>query len=258
MALRGQLPADSALGAFAAAALRALDMEVELGSTSLASIPASGPAVFTCNHPFGCLDGLAALAVLGRVRPDLRVLANAELAVVPEIAAALFAVDPRATRAARRLNARNVRAAVRWVRGGGTLLIFPAGEVARLRLRTLRVSDPRWPETVGALVRLSGAAVTPLHVEGRNSALFIRGTRLRMHVGTPRSAELLARCVSDPDLVAYLRLQCELLQRHLPAEARLHSDAPMTDRRAAGAAASCGERQRRYRRAPGRLSTNQR
>jgi putative hemolysin len=234
LALRGQLPADSALGAFTAAALRALDVEVELGSGSLASIPATGAAIFTCNHPFGCLDGLAALAVLGRIRPDLRVLATAELAVVPEIAAALFAVDPRATREARRLNARSVRAAVRWVRGGGALLIFPAGEVARLRLRTLRVSDARWPGTIGSLVRLSGAAVTPLYVEGRNSALFIGasllckplgalllaqellnkcGTRLRMHLGTARSAELLARCASDTDLAAYLRLQCELLPR---------------------------------------------
>ena len=36
------------------------------------------------NHPPGGLDGLALAAVVGRVRPDARVLANRALGVIPE------------------------------------------------------------------------------------------------------------------------------------------------------------------------------
>jgi putative hemolysin len=234
MVLRRRLPVCGSLAAFASAALRDLNVQIGLGSGSLESIPDSGPVIFTCNHPYGGLDGLAAIAVLGAARADLRVLANADLGVVPEIAAALIPVDLRSTRSARQANARSLRAALRWLRAGGALLIFPAGEVSRLRLRTLRACDPPWPETVGSLIRLSRASVLPLHVEGHNSAFFLvtsllckplgelllarellnkRDARLTMHLGTLCPPARLARFASDAGLINYLRLKSDLLPR---------------------------------------------
>src|SRR6201999_1698601 len=55
---------------------------------------------------------------------------------------------------------------------GGALMVFPAGEVSHLNLRTLSISDPPWSTTAARLVRMSGASVVPMYFGGANSALF--------------------------------------------------------------------------------------
>ena len=62
--------------------------------------------------------------------------------------------------------------AVRWVRGGGMLGIFPAGEVAHLHLRKGCITDPEWNEGIARLVRLTRASVLPVYFEGSNGPLF--------------------------------------------------------------------------------------
>ncbi|MBV9345709.1 MAG: hypothetical protein JOZ03_12050, partial [Gammaproteobacteria bacterium] len=65
---------------FARGALARLQVSLEFREEDLAHIPAQGAAVITANHPYGALDGLAAIEIIGRRRRDLRVLANRELA----------------------------------------------------------------------------------------------------------------------------------------------------------------------------------
>src|SRR5207244_521579 len=81
-------------------------------------------------------------------------------------------IDPFGGPQAKRANAAGIRKAVRWLEGGGALLIFPAGEVSHLNLRTFSISDPPWSATAARLIRMSGAPVVPMYFGGANSALF--------------------------------------------------------------------------------------
>ena len=47
----------------------------------------------SANHPFGALDGLMLLEVLGRVRPDVKLLAISALSALPELREHLLRVD---------------------------------------------------------------------------------------------------------------------------------------------------------------------
>lgn len=217
---------------FVDAALRELQVQLRLRPFEEERIPATGPVVITANHPYGGLDGLIAMATIGRRRRDLRILVNPELAQLDSIGSLMIPVDPFGGPAAKRANVAGMRKALRWVEDGGALMIFPAGEVSHLRLKTLTVSDPPWSTTSAKLIRMSGAPVVPMHFGGANSALFqlagivhprLRtlllphelgnklGARVDVRIGSPLAPAKLATIETDAQLAAHLRLNTYLL-----------------------------------------------
>ena len=62
--------------AFVSAALGFLGAGYAVDLAALARIPASGRLLIVANHPSGALDALALLDAVGRVRSDVRIIAN--------------------------------------------------------------------------------------------------------------------------------------------------------------------------------------
>jgi len=225
---------------FCDAALRLLEIRLGVQSAEIAALPRRGPLVVVANHPFGGIEGLILARLLQSIRPDARLLANALLAHLPAMAPSCIFVDPLHGRGAHQANARGLAAAIRWVRGGGALGLFPGGEVASLQLTQRRVTDPPWHEHLGALLRRTGATVVPLYFSGRNSALFQiagllherlrtvllprelfkkKGETIRVHVGRPIPPERL-RAVGGSGRAADLALADYLRGRTLALAAR--------------------------------------
>ena len=74
------------------------------------------------------LDALALLQLIGSVRRDVRILGNDWLAVIPQLGQLLLPVDVFGKGAASRL-----RGIYRALDNGEALIVFPAGEVSRMR-----------------------------------------------------------------------------------------------------------------------------
>ncbi len=144
----------------------------EVVARELERIPREGGAVLVANHPFGGVEGVLLAEVLRRIRPDVKLMANGLLQRIPELAELFIGVDPFGGQTATRTNSRPLREAVRWVRGGGLLVIFPAGEVSHFDLQRLRVTDPLWSPTIARIIRMAGAPVIPTFVHGQNGAPF--------------------------------------------------------------------------------------
>ena len=215
-------------GDFLDTALATLGVRCDLDPQRLAQVPDTGPLVVVANHPFGGVEGMALAQALRRRRPDLRILANHLLGRVPELDPLMIHVDPFAGAAAARRNHAPLRQALAWLKGGGALLVFPAGAVSHLHLRARAVTDPPWQPTVSWLVRRSAAAVLPVFVAGRNSASFqlaglvspllrtallvrelLRSQRrvLRVELGRPIRAQELEQLSDDAQRTAWLRLK---------------------------------------------------
>ncbi len=152
--------------------LRRFEVDLVVSGEDLRRVPRQGPAVVVANHPFGLIEGIAAMALLARVRPDVKALANPMLDVLPEMRGRLIPIDPFAGAGASRTNSRGLRAALDWLARGGMLVVFPAGEVAHLDFRRIGIQDPKWHTTAARLILRTGAAAVPLHFSGKNSALF--------------------------------------------------------------------------------------
>ena len=157
--------------------LRALDVRPHATDADLMSIPVRGPVVIAANHPHGALDGLLLLDLARRVRPDVRVLANRCLDRIPELRRSCFFVDPFDGPEAAARSRAGLRAAHLWLRRGGALIVFPAGEVAHTWIDG-RLVDSLWHTTFERLAEATGAQVVPAFIGGHNSRLFYAAGRL--------------------------------------------------------------------------------
>lgn len=236
--------------------LRALGVRIDLAPDDLQRIPTKGPLIVVANHPFGGLDGLVLTALLQRVRPDVRVLANYMLGQVPELRQTCIFVDPFGGPAATARNLGSMKSAVRWVKDGGVLGVFPAGEVSAFSIRRGCVTDPQWNDSIARLVIQTRATLVPICFEGQNSRLFQlagllhprlrtallprellrrRGQTARVAIGTPipferlmRVAEMDAESLASRDassqITEYLRVRTYILKgRGAP---RIHAGLP--------------------------------
>lgn len=240
---------------FESRALRSLDVSFDAVCPT-GGVPARGPLIVAANHPTGALDGLVVCELIRRTRPDVRVLANRLLARIPELRQSCFFVDPFGGAAAAARSRAGLRAAHLWLRDGGALVVFPAGEVAAER-------EAQWHESLGRLALSTRAVVLPVFLEGRNSPLFHaagrihpllrtallgrellnkRGTKIRLFVGQPLSASDVSAAQTPTAVTALVRDAVDRLRiappvdpallahdvEALPAEAQLLSSGELT------------------------------
>jgi putative hemolysin len=163
--------------------LQALEVGVESPQADRARIPERGPLVVVANHPRGAVDGLAVAEIVGAVRPDVRILANVVLARVPELHELCFFVDPFEGPTAAARSRAGLRAAHLWLRRGGALIVFPAGEVASRTYAGIPVDAP-WKPTIARLASATGATVLPAWVDGANDRLFYNVGKLHASLRT--------------------------------------------------------------------------
>lgn len=156
--------------AFIRAVLHHFNIRVRVSGAE--HIPRQGSVVLVANHPFGGLEGMLLAHLLLPIRPDAKILANFLLQRIPQLRDLFIFVDPFRNAQSARANIEGLRAAVRWLQGGGVLGIFPAGEVAHLNVKLCRVVEPLWSESMARLIRRSGASVVPVAFFGRNGNLF--------------------------------------------------------------------------------------
>lgn len=197
------------------------------------SIPEQGATLVVANHPFGGLEGIIMTHLLLQIRSDVKIMANGFLQRIPELSDIFLGVNPYEGKSATQQNIGPMREAIRWLKQGGMLVMFPAGDVSRLQLNRFRISDNHWHVTVARLLKLTQATTIPMYFDGRNSLSFHLLSKLHSSVQTalfPR--ELLNkrnRCVSvwvgeeikfsrlkhfenDTDIARYLRLRTYMLK----------------------------------------------
>ena len=216
--------------------LAAMRVELQVNAADTARIPAAGPVVVVANHPFGMLDGAMLAVLLTRVRPDVKVMTNFLLRDVPELAHHSIFVDPFHSDRANAIdtNRRAVREALAWLRGGGMLAVFPAGEVSQWQFPQAEIADPRWNDTAVRLIRRTEATALPVYFCGRNRVGFHllgmihsrlrtglpleeflqpEGRTVEVRVGSEIPSASVSAIVEDREATEYLRWRTYLLAR---------------------------------------------
>ncbi|MEQ1947257.1 MAG: GNAT family N-acyltransferase [Bryobacteraceae bacterium] len=135
-------------------------------------IPKDGPLLIIANHPFGLIEGAILGALLAEIRPDFRFFANRLLGSIPQLRNHLIAVNPYGGGSAIGENRKALKQSLEWLRTGGILVLFPAGDVSTLRLSPFGITDAAWTQTAVRLARRAGASVLPVFFHGANSAGF--------------------------------------------------------------------------------------
>jgi putative hemolysin len=199
--------------AFVEAALELLDARYLIDHVERERIPESGRCVIVANHPLGAIDALALLKCVGDVRRDVKILANDLLLSIKGIEDLLLPLRILGGKP----NSESVQAAHVALANECALIVFPAGEVARLGWRGIQ--DSPWRRGFLRFAEEAQAPIVPVHLSGRNSHLFYglaavarplgtallpremfakRGRRIEIRVGTPVAPAQLQAIAATP------------------------------------------------------------
>jgi len=216
-------------------AFRSLNIDYKLAHGSIENIPGTGATIVVSNHPYGAIDGMAMIDLLKTRRDDIKVMANGFLKRVPEISDVILSVNPYGHKEATKQNAAAMRECLRWLNKGGLIFMFPAGDVSSLKISKLSITDTEWDTKVIRLAKKTGAAVVPVHIEGKNSPSFYlagaihpklrtlllprqiikkRGSTINIRIGKTINANKLLKLDSDQERSELLKSRTYLLAKN--------------------------------------------
>lgn len=143
-----------------------LNFDTRYKPKQIEHIPNEGKLVVVANHPIGSLDALALIKVLSTVRQDLKVVANRMLMSVSAMHSLLLPVD-NLSGMSKKQELSNIQ---NHLKGGGALLIFPAGEVSRLG--PTGIKDCKWNSGFLRMAKKANCPILPIFIKAKNSPLF--------------------------------------------------------------------------------------
>lgn len=159
--------------AFWRGALDTMGIDLTTPQAQLDRIPKEGPVVVVANHPHGMVDGMIFADLIGRVRPDYRILTRSLLTSIDEVAGSFmipvpFPHDPDAQRKGVEMRAN----AMKHLKEGGVVALFPSGVVAASDTWWGSAVEAEWNVFTAKMIRRSGATVVPMKFPGQNSRAY--------------------------------------------------------------------------------------
>ena len=133
-----------------------------------------GTFITISNHPYGAIDGVILLDLIGSVRPDLKIMANKLLERVEPLGESFITVTTTETekKSADATTLRGIRMALAHLKGGHPVGFFPSGAVSDLHPLRGDISDREWQEGIIKLIEKMQVPIVPIHFEGRNSLFY--------------------------------------------------------------------------------------
>ena len=131
-----------------------LGVDYEIHEEDLKRIPKDGPFIIISNHPLGALDGIILMHMMSKIRPDFKIMGNFLLQKIKPLDPMIIPVNPFETRKDAYSSIAGMRDALKLLRDGGCLGIFPAGEVS-YRDDEGKITDRQWQESVMKLIKKS-------------------------------------------------------------------------------------------------------
>lgn len=131
--------------------------------------------VTVSNHAYGHIDGIAAIATVGTVRPDYKMMVNFILGMIDTMAPNFIAVNPfQSGKIANKSSVEGIKQSIDHLKNKHPLGFFPAGAVSKTKIRKgkMEVEDREWQQPVLKLIKKAKLPVIPMYFSGKNSWFF--------------------------------------------------------------------------------------
>lgn len=188
---------------FIDALVTSLRLRTEYDMEEVQRIPESGPVVVVSNHPLGGLEGLLLVRLLSGKRSDIKIIASQLFQRIDPVSDFFLEPNPF-TGSPNDSGYGGLKRAVKHVRDGGLLCLFPAGEAGTYDLSNV-LRDKIWRSDVVRFIKLEVPVVPVLFQTGNLSSSNIFGllnsplNQLRIPLRFfPRSAKTIHIRIGNP------------------------------------------------------------
>lgn len=131
------------------------------------------PFITVSNHPYGHIDGIMAIDIIGTKRPDYKMMVNFILGMIDTMAMHFIVVNPYQNgKLAERSSLDGVKQCIEHLRQGHPIGFFPAGAVSKTQNLKLDVKDREWQTPVVKLIKRAKVPIIPMYFSGKNSSFF--------------------------------------------------------------------------------------
>ncbi len=153
--------------------LEDLNIKLRIDNEKVLDNLPEGAFITISNHPFGALDGITLIDIIGRRRPDFKVMVNMILNYIVAMRPNFIAVDQTASDdpAKKAVSMKGIKEAIMQVRKGHPIGFFPAGAVGNYN-KHLKFEDREWRESIIRLIQQLKVPVIPIFFHGYNSWWF--------------------------------------------------------------------------------------
>ena len=213
---------------FADAILRDIGVDYRIGNPQRLKTLPEGAFITVSNHPFGHIDGIMLIDLLGHLRNDYKVMVNEILAHIRAMSPNFINVVPKGNEDSgpKAASLGGVRETLAQLRAGHPVGFFPSGAVSDLSLKERSIRDRDWQIPVLRLIQKAKVPVVPVRFFDRNSLFYYslglidwrvriirlcgevfnkKGKEIRLGIGETISPEEQAACRSVEELGSLLR-----------------------------------------------------
>ncbi|MGY5846198.1 GNAT family N-acyltransferase [Salegentibacter sp. HM20] len=211
--------------------LEGFEIDYQIPEKDLRRIPASGPFITIANHPLGGIDGMILMKIFLKNRPDYKVIANFLLQRLEPLEPYILPVNPFENHKEAKSSTSGIKAALKHLKEGKPLGIFPAGEVSTHKDEKLIVDRP-WDPAAMKLIQKAGVPVIPVYFHARNSTFFYRlasandilrtaklpsemlsqrKRKIKVRIGNPIKPEEFSQLTNLESFTAFLRRKTYML-----------------------------------------------
>ena len=159
---------------FAGALLKELNLDFKIAwSERLESLP-EGPFITVSNHPYGGMDGIILVDLLGHARPDFKVMVNEFLNLIKPLSPSWIVVNPKndLQKEVTSKNIQGVKEVLTHLRDGHPVGFFPSGAVSDLSLKEFKIRDREWQVPLLRLIQKARVPIVPVRFFDHNSMWF--------------------------------------------------------------------------------------
>jgi len=159
---------------FAGALLKKIGVDPLIGYCErLLELP-EGPFITISNHPYGGLDGVMLIDLMGHLRTDFKVVVNQFLTYIKALTPSLISVNPTTDkeRAVTTTNIQGIREIIQNIHDGKCIGMFPSGAVSDLIPKEHTIRDREWRTKMIKVIRKANVPVIPIRFFDGNSRFY--------------------------------------------------------------------------------------
>lgn len=132
------------------------------------------PFITISNHPYGHIDGIAAIETVASRIPHYKMMVNVILGLIDTMSENFITINPMNYGNKSSINLSGIKESIAHLRAEHPLGFFPAGAVSNLIMKKgkLVIEDREWQPSVLKIIQKSKVPVIPMHISGHNSRSF--------------------------------------------------------------------------------------